>query len=281
MNNSGFLPEKHVLVPDHHSASACRCREFAKNSYPHITLARAFWPGFFLHGSHRIRSCKILRIQYKEKTQDTLWCRIRDALMKPPKIPPMLSTIIQAGLLVADGAEFDRLSACPDCGGPVSGYDTRKRLFVTIRENETERDVFVQVKRFKCTGCGRVVYADSPFYPATRIGSPVIDLCVTLSATMPVNRVAAYLDTLDVIVDRTSCRLWVKNTKPDVPATDLFGVRLPLSVISLSSLGSRYLERGPVPGAEILVACGFPSAHRTAPDRAVTKKEGEEREAEK
>ncbi|MFA5332535.1 MAG: hypothetical protein WC342_09165 [Methanoregula sp.] len=201
--------------------------------------------------------------------------------MKPLKIPPILSTIVQAGLLVADGAKFDTLLTCPACGGPVSGYDTRRRLFVTIRENEAERGIFVDVKRFRCNRCNRVVHADSPFYPATRIGSPVIDLCVTLSASMPTNRVAAYLDALDIIVDRTSCRLWVKNMRQTIPSTDLFGVRLPLSVLSLSALGSGHFESSPVPGAEILAACGFPSAGRAAFDSTVTKKEGKEREAEK
>ena len=64
-------------------------------------------------------------------------CRTGDAgEMKPPRIPPMLSTIVQAGLVAVDSATFGELAACPACGGPVSGYDTRKKVFAVVREND-------------------------------------------------------------------------------------------------------------------------------------------------
>ncbi len=119
----------------------------------------------------------------------------------------MLSTIVQAGLVAVDGITFGERMACPVCGGPVSGYDTRKKVFALVRENGRERAIRVTVKRFSCRRCDRIVNADEPFYPGTRIGSPVIDLCLTLATTMPVNRTAAWLDAMDVIVNRTSCRL--------------------------------------------------------------------------
>ncbi|MGA9086997.1 MAG: hypothetical protein ACLQMU_08495 [Methanoregula sp.] len=180
--------------------------------------------------------------------------------MKPPRIPPMLSTIVQAGLVAVDSATFGELAACPACGGPVSGYDTRKKVFAVVRENDRERTLRVAVKRFSCRGCGRIVNADEPFYPGTRIGSPVVDLCLTLSTMMPVNRTAAYLDAVDIIVDRTSCRQYVRERDRSVLSTELFGVRIPLSVISLSTLAARAGQGGPVSGAEVLAACGFPSA---------------------
>ena len=200
--------------------------------------------------------------------------------MKAPRVPPMLSTIVQAGLVAVDGVIFGELAACPACGGAVSGYDTKKKVFAVVRENDRECTLAVTVKRFSCKSCGRIVNADEPFYPGTRIGSPVIDLCLTLATMMPVNRTAAYLDAVDVIVDRTSCRQYVKEHNRSVPSTALFGVRVPLSVISLSTLAARAGQGGPVSGAEVLAACGFPSAGRALLHRPFAE-EGKEGDAEK
>jgi hypothetical protein len=201
------------------------------------------------------------------------------AVMKSPRIPPMLAMIVQAGLMAVDGITFSERATCPVCGGPVSGYDTRKKVFAVIRENDRIRTLSVSVKRFSCRSCGCIVNADEPFYPGTRIGSPVIDLCLTLATMMPVNRTAAWLDTMDIIVDRTSCRQYVRNQARVVPSTDLFGIRMPLSVISLSSLSSRAGQGSAVRGAEILGACGFPSTRR-APFDLPSSQEREDRDAE-
>jgi len=187
--------------------------------------------------------------------------------MKSPRIPPMLTMIVQAGLIAVDGVTFCELAACPACGGPVSGYDTRSKLFAIIRENDHERTLRVSVKRFSCKLCGRIVNADEPFYPGTRMGSPVVDLCLTLATMMPVNRTAAWLDAVDIIVDRTSCRQYVQKQAHEVPSSDLFGIRIPLSLISLSSVSSGAGKGSPVRGAEIIAACGFPSSHRTPSNR--------------
>jgi hypothetical protein len=184
--------------------------------------------------------------------------------MKSPRIPPMLSTIVQAGLMAVDDVCFNELDTCPVCGGPVSGYDTRKKTFALIRDENSEHTITVTVKRFYCRTCDRIYNANEPFYPGTRIGSPVIDLCLTLAATMPANRTAAYLNVMGVIVDRTSCRLYIKKHARKIPANDLFGIMMPTSVISLSTLAARAGKRTPVKGADVLSACGFPSADRAA-----------------
>ncbi len=199
--------------------------------------------------------------------------------MKAPRIPPMLAMIVQAGFLSVDGISFTELAACPFCGGLVSGYDTRKRVFAVIREKDQERTLRVAVKRFSCHQCGRIVNADEPFYPGTRMGSPVVDLCLALATMMPVNRTAAWLDAVDIIVDRTSCRQYVRDHARAVPSTELFGIRIPISAISLSSLASRAGQGSPVSGAEVLAACGFPSAHRAPFDLALPEKR-EERDTE-
>ena len=85
---------------------------------------------------------------------------------------------------------FDTSGPCPHCGGRPSGYDTRKKQFAIILEDDRKRTVRVTVRRFSCTVCGTVWCADEPFYPRTRIGSPVVDLCTTLGQTMPYTRVS-------------------------------------------------------------------------------------------
>ena len=169
-------------------------------------------------------------------------------------------------------------STCPACGGPVSGYDTKKKIFALVRDGEEEHTLKVTVKRFHCRACDRIFNADEPFYPGTRTGSPVIDLCLTLAASMPANRTAAYLDAMGVLVDRTSCRLYIRDQARQIPANNLFGIMVPFSVISLSSLAGKKSKRAPVSGAEILAACGFPSADRTALCRPAGQKR-EERDA--
>lgn len=191
----------------------------------------------------------------------------------------MLSTIVQTGLVAVDNVLFGELMACPACGGPVSGYDTKKKVFAIIREEEKKRTIRVFVKRFYCRSCDHIVNADEPFYPGTRIGSPVIDLCLSLATMMPVNRTAIYLDTMGVVVDRTSCRLYVREHTQEIPANDLFGIRMPLSVVALSTLAARTGQRSPISGTEVLAACGFPSAGRAAFHRRFTAQKREERDA--
>src|SRR5208337_94709 len=217
----------------------------------------------WVFGSESGLEVRVASLQHRPRFRLFPFRTGRSARMKAPRIPPMLSTIVQAGLVAVDGVTFGEQVACPACGGPVSGYDTRKKVFAIIRENDRERTLRVTVKRFSCRSCGLICNADEPFYPGTRIGSPVVDLCLTLATMMPVNRTAAWLDAVDIIVDRTSCRQYVQKQVHIVPSTDLFGIRMPLSVISLSSVSSRAEKGSPVRGAEVLAACGFPSTHRT------------------
>lgn len=178
-------------------------------------------------------------------------------------IPPMLATLVLTGLDVMDGVQFeDGPKVCPDCGGSLSGHDWISRTFATLREKEVERDITVRVKRYSCTKCGKIVPADAPFYPDTRIGSPVVDLVVILGKMMPVSRVAAYLETEGIVMSRSSCRNYAERDFGEIPVTPLFGTYIPTSVLSLSLLASRFPEGTSVPGAEALRACGFPPADR-------------------
>ncbi|MDP2798029.1 MAG: hypothetical protein Q8N94_11065 [Methanoregula sp.] len=200
--------------------------------------------------------------------------------MRKPRFPPMVIDIIQTALLICDGMEFSHRTTCPSCGGAVRGYDTRKKQFAVIIENDKKRIIHIRVKRFSCKSCKRLCYADEPFYPDTRIGSPVIDLCKTFAATMPFCRTATHLSLMGIAIDRGSVRNYANRASGTIPTADMFGMRLPLSILSLSSLAACTGEGGGIMGAEVLAACGFPSTHRAALHPLSTGEEGEQRQEE-
>jgi RNA polymerase subunit RPABC4/transcription elongation factor Spt4 len=200
--------------------------------------------------------------------------------MKKDRVSPFLIDIVQTALLSCEGVVFDSRDACPVCGGRLSGYDTKKKQFAVIIERDTPHPVNVFVKRFSCRACHALCFADEPFYPDTRIGSPVVDLSLTLAERMPFHRSAAFLEQLGIQVDRGTIRNYALRKFPEIPTTDLFGILLPLSIISLSEICVRSGEGSRIEGAEVLAACGLPSAYRAAPDRLLLKKEGSQREKE-
>lgn len=200
--------------------------------------------------------------------------------MKPPKIPPLLADIVQAGISVCDGLTFTELAACPACGGSLSGYDIKKKQFAHVLADDTRKTLSVNVKRFQCRSCQRICYADEPFYPDTRIGSVIIDLCIALSLTVPVNRIPAYLAAMGIHVTRSSCRLYVQNNSSYyvrnnvhyIETNNLFGLHLPHSIFVLSGLAATTVEGEGIKGSDILAACSFPSAQRTAMTRQLPSK---------
>jgi hypothetical protein len=197
--------------------------------------------------------------------------------MKPLLIPPMAGDLVQAALSACDGIEFTSAPSCHLCGGKVQGYDTKKKKFAVIREDGHERTISVIVKRFTCRTCGALCYADEPFYPDTRLGSPVIDLCTIVAGMRPFSRTSTVLDTIGVIIDRSSCRKYGAMQLPPIRSVDAFGIRLPFSIISLSTLAGRFGEGGSIPGAEALAACGFPSAYRAPADVPFPAQKGNDR----
>jgi ribosomal protein S27AE len=177
--------------------------------------------------------------------------------MKDIHVPPMLADLVQAALSVCDGAVFSRREKCPECGGALSGYDMKKKKFAVIRNGTQKRALSVQVKRFTCQKCGIVCFADQPFYPDTRIGSPIIDLCVTLGESMSYARAAAYLECMGIVVDRWSIRNYHLNTGSKVPTVAMFGIRLPMTIVALSVLATK--DKGEIDTDTVLVACRYPS----------------------
>jgi rubredoxin len=183
-------------------------------------------------------------------------------IMKKSRIPPMLVDLVQMTLASCDGVVFGDAVTCPHCGGETGGYDMKRKQFAVLREGETERVISVQVRRFRCRNCGYITFAGQPFYPGTRIGSPVVDLCITLGETMPYTRVSSFLARIGLVVDRWSVRNYVKGNRP-VPAADMFGVRVPLTLVSLSTLAGSVPEGGRMDPRAMLAACGHPSGKKS------------------
>lgn len=196
-------------------------------------------------------------------------------------VPPMVSELIKNGLLTVEGITFSELALCPHCGGKVQGYDVRKKRFVTFIEGEVKRDIFVYVKRFRCRICGSVCSADAPFYPSTRIGSPVVDFSIVLSKTMPYRRVSRLLAACHIDMDWGTVRNYTTLGIGPVPSFDMYGLPIPLSLVYLSILGMQVSKGGSIVGAEALAACRPPAADGTFFRQAGFLKEWDERDEKK
>jgi len=184
-------------------------------------------------------------------------------MKKTLPVPPMLADLVGNALAAMDGVTFTDLSACPSCGGPVTGHDLRAKRFAVVLDGEKERTIRVYVKRFYCQQCNALCYAEAPFYPDTRLAAPIVDLCLLLSHQMPFNRVAQYLRAMGIVVDRGTIRNYASRDFGTIPATELFGLLLPLSLLNLATFILGH-ERRPIVGAEALAACGLPTAGRAA-----------------
>lgn len=158
-----------------------------------------------------------------------------------------------------DGMDFSEIPSCPFCGGAVGGHDWKRKKFAVLREPSRDRIITIRVKRFYCRTCANLCYADEPFYPDTRIGSLIIDLFSSLCATMPANHAARVIDTIGIIINRTTWRSYTERSFPELPVVDVFGIRLPISVVRISALATQSGRSDPV---DVLAACGYPSRTR-------------------
>ena len=178
------------------------------------------------------------------------------------RILPILADLIPATLSAYDGILFDALDCCPHCGGDIADYDIRAKQFAVITDGDTKKTIVVRVKRFQCKICHAVVYANQPFYPNTRIGSPVVDLCLTFASMMPYARASAYLQRTGIVVDRWSIRNYARREFAIV-TTEIYGTRLPQSVVNLVTLAARTKEGSSIDPYDVLSACDYPSLKLT------------------
>ena len=200
--------------------------------------------------------------------------------MKRIAIPPMLADLIRTTILAMDGVSFTDLPFCPECGGPLRRHDVKEKRFARMRIDGGERDIRVLVSRFRCPSCGGFWYAREPFYEGVRFGIPVVDLAIALSRVHPYHHTERVLAFVGLVVDRGTIRTYVQRAQRPVPATDLLGIPLPISLLNLSNLVSRRPKGAPIPGAEVLGALGLPPAGRAAKHPPPPPEEGDERDEE-
>lgn len=179
--------------------------------------------------------------------------------MKSIKIPSLISSVVLNALSGLEGMEFTLLDRCPFCGGTVRYHDNRKKRFATIINEGEKRIINVLVTRYYCKECGRLCYAMAPFYPNTKFGSPVIDLCMTLARVHPFNHSARILQEMGVVVDRGTIRNFFSRDIPEVSYAKIYGLPIPLSIFYLSDLSSKRKQSRLVTQEDVLKVCGFPS----------------------
>jgi len=187
-------------------------------------------------------------------------------------ILPILADLIPAIFYACDGILFDNLSCCPHCNGSLTDYDVKVKQFAVVTDGTSRRTITVRIKRFQCKECHAVVYANQPFYPGTRIGSPVVDLCTTFASIMPYARASTYLHRIGIIVDRWSVRNYsMKNTRR-IATTGVYGTILPVSIVALAALTTEAGERGPLNPSDVLSACENPFLKKSETATALSDK---------
>lgn len=173
-------------------------------------------------------------------------------------IPPVIGDFIYLAVSGIADVQFTDASVCPVCFGLLVAHDQKKRKFSTIRTENGEEHVYVYVKRFHCRTCGKLCYAYAPFYAMSRFGSPVVDLCVTLSKKYSYSYTASLLSEIGIIIDRGTVRKMAQIQVPDIPVADLDGIVIPQSILALSTLIMQSQLTGPLTGLDILKAVGYP-----------------------
>jgi hypothetical protein len=150
----------------------------------------------------------------------------------------MMVDMVRTGIMAVDGMVYDHLERCPHCGGPVRPHDHRVKRFATLTDASKNLEITVRVKRFRCEECGRLCYADSPFYPGTRHGAPIVELAAVLSERMPPGQVVRTLGRFGIRLDRATARSYAKMVLPQIMTTRIFGLPIPVSILHLTSLGT-------------------------------------------
>ncbi len=169
--------------------------------------------------------------------------------MRKILLPPMIVELITSGIAGIDNMVFSGTGICPSCGGKIKGHDRKKKKFATIIDGNKTKDIHVFVKRYHCTGCGKLLYADSPFYPGTRLGRPIVDFCIANKNRHSYNHISKILRAMNIVVDRGTVKNYADKPFRSVPCMELYEIKIPVSLISLSEVMFRN-ESASVAGAE-------------------------------
>ena len=154
--------------------------------------------------------------------------------MKKVAIPPMITDIIISGILSLDGFLFEDADECQDCGGELRAHDIKKKKFATVKEGDSRRNIMVNVRRFRCRECGRLVYADSPFYKDIRMGAPVVDFCLLNLRIHPANHISKILRKMNILVNPSTIRSLSDFNPGEIPSIEFHEVLFPPSLLNIS-----------------------------------------------
>lgn len=185
------------------------------------------------------------------------------------KIPPMLIDTITCGIASIDKTLFADVGPCPNCGGRPGAYDTKEKNYAAISLGGELKKITVLVRRFKCTTCGRLLYANEPFYPDTRVGSVIVDLAISLSLVNTYSHAAEIINAMGIEIDRGSVRKYALSPLPVPGITFMYGFPLPVSLFTLTGRSGPF-RNGAVNDTDILEVSGFPSAYLAPSDLSGT-----------
>jgi len=198
---------------------------------------------------------------------------------KKVAIPPMISDIVASGITDLDGFLFDAADRCPYCGGELRSHDIKHKVFARIDTDiinggalsgtiadaaaasdgndngdsvngsgddngdegtEHGRNITVNVRRWRCTACGKLVYSKSPFYDGIRTGAPIADFCMVNRDLHPPNHIAKILGKLGIIVTPATVRNILQSDIPElsnpenIPSVNIYGIIFPSSLLNIS-----------------------------------------------
>lgn len=200
-------------------------------------------------------------------------------MTKKVAIPPMISDIVASGITDLDGFLFDAADRCPYCGGELRSHDIKHKVFARIdtdiinggalsgtiagaaaasdgndnddsvngsgddngdKGTEHGRNITVNVRRWRCTACGKLVYSKSPFYDGIRTGAPIADFCMVNRDLHPPNHIAKILGKLGIIVTPATVRNILQSDIPElsnpenIPSVNIYGIIFPSSLLNIS-----------------------------------------------
>ena len=107
-------------------------------------------------------------------------------------------------------------------------------------DNGHSRNITVNIRRWRCTACGKLVYSKSPFYDGIRIGAPIADFCIVNRDLHPPNHIAKILGKLGIIVTPATVRNILQSDIPElsnpenIPSVNIYGIIFPSSLLNIS-----------------------------------------------
>jgi len=174
-------------------------------------------------------------------------------------LSPMFGELIITALYEVANMTFMDPTPCPVCNDgskkSLLAHDTIKRRFVTVIEGDEKVRLSVSVKRYICKHCGQVVFARSPFYPNTRLGSPVVDLAMSLASRYSFYQTSQIMETLHISMSRSAIRALSQSRAWNITSVPLSNLLLPASLLTLGTLTNS--SPGHLTPEDVLVACGF------------------------